>query len=565
MTVKAPSTKKETAKWVRNEADRLAIQAGYRFDRERGEFACDWIEDYCWLYEGDLAGQQFRLMDFQRDYLMRLFGWVRWSADHGEWIRRFTHAALWAAKKNGKSPLAAAVNLYLLCGDGEQGQKIYQAAKNGDQAKIAQRHAVEMVKRSPELSVDCKINNQTLLIAHLPTASQLIVLTGDDSRGAKSKEGLNGSVTFDEMHVVDREMYERTSRAGISRKEPLILSFSTAGDDPSSIGYERCQYGRQVNSGERDDLHFLHVEYSIPDTVTEAEIDKDPVKYAKMANPAWGTLVREAEFLEDWKRSKGKPREMARCLQYRFNRWVGSTNRWLSMPGWQKGARPKMRVEDLAGLDCYLGLDLSRTRDLTAAVFNFFTEDSEEVCLWPLFWMPEDTAEERDHLFPFKSWGRSGHIKLTRGGVVDYRVVKDEIREFVERHSLNVIRVYFDPHYAEEITQQIAEGESIGEESVQGIGTERIAFRQTLMSFTGPAKEFERRVTAGLVLHPDNPVLTWQAGHCEIWSDGNNNIRPIKPNPNSGKSVDGIVAGVMTFNDLLDINDNWINPDPQVL
>jgi phage terminase large subunit-like protein len=538
-----------TRAWVRDAADERAVTAGCRFDPERAAFVCDWIEQYCRLYEGELAGEPFLLLPFQRDFLSRLFGWVRWSSEWKQWVRRFTHGAFWAAKKNGKSPLAAAVNLYLLAGDGEAGQKVYQAAKNGDQARIAQRHAVEMVKQSPELAADCKINNSTLTIQHLPSSSVLMILTGDDSRGAKSKEGLNGSVTFDEMHVVDREMYERTSRAGISRKEPFILSYSTAGDDPSSVGYERCQYGRQVSSGERDDMTFLHVEYSAPESLSEADIEADLDAFGRAANPAWGEIVKPSEFRADWQRSKGSTREVARFFQYRGNRWIGSTNRWLDVRGWDSGKRG-YTLADLAGRECYVGIDLSRTRDMTACVFTF-PESDERVKLWPLFWMPEQTARERDHLFPFLSWAHKGFLSITRGGVVDYNKVKSDIRLTVSRYNLRVIRMYYDPHYAEEITQQLADGERLGDEIADGIGGERVAFPQTLMSLTGPAKEFERRVQAGFVEHPDNEVLSWMAGHCETWGDNNNNIRPVKPKPNSGKCVDGIMAGVMTFAELL--------------
>ncbi len=57
-------------------------------------------------------------------------------------------------------------------------------------------------------------------------------------------------------------------------------------------------------------------------------------------------------------------------------------------------------------------------------------------------------------------------------------------------------------------------------------------------------KEFERRVSAGQVQHPGNAVLTWQVGHCQVWQDRNQNVRPVKPSPHSGKSIDGIMAAL---------------------
>jgi phage terminase large subunit-like protein len=521
-----------TRSWIKTAADEKAALLGHRFDGERGEFACAWMEKYLCLYEGEYAGEPMILLPCWREFFMRLYGWVRWSDEWKQWIRRFTHASFWGAKKNAKSPNCAAHNLYLLCGDGEKGQKVYQGAANGEQAKIAQMHAVNMVYQSPALMADCRVNKTTFHITHLPSKSTLTILSGDDSRGAKSKEGLNGSVSYDEMHVVNREMEERTSRAGISRKEPINAAFSTAGDDPSSVGCQRFQYGKQVNAGDRDDPFFLHVEYSAPEKLTEAEIDSNLEEYGRAANPAWNYIVKPSEFRADWNRSKGNPRDVARFKQYRLNLWVGSTNPWLDVAGWEKGKR-EFVLADLAHRDCYLGLDMSRTRDMTSAVLLFpMLEDGGVLRVWPLFWLPEKTAKDRDHLFPFKSWATGNALSLTSGDVVDYKVVEDEIVETVEAHALRVQGLYFDQHYAEEITQRLSDR----------LGCVRTAVAQSLMTLSPLAKELERRISTGLVHHANNAVLSWQVGHVEVWSDRNQNIRPVKPVSATGKSIDGIMA-----------------------
>lgn len=528
-----------TKRWIRTKADESAARAGMRFDAERGAFVCEWIETYCCLYEGAHAGEPLKLLPWQREFVMRLFGWVRWSEEWGEWVRRFTKASLWAAKKNGKTPFVAAIGLYLLAGDGEQGQKVYAAAKNGEQAKLAQQHAVAMVEQSPALDErsggDCKVNKSTLQITHTATRSAMLILTGDDNRGQKAKEGINGSVLIDECHVFDRTMHERTSRAGISRKEPLNLSVSTAGDDPSSYGYERCQYGRQVNAGDRDDRHFLHVEYAAPEKVTDAEIDARLEEFGRMANPSWGHIVKPSELRADWESCKGNPREVARFKQYRLNIWVGSTNQWLDTAGWEKGRRRIDRGQ-LRGRACRLGLDLSRTRDMTSAVFVFPWEEEgpEAVLLWPLFWLPEATAKARDHLFPFRSWAASGDLRLTPGEVVDYKVVEEDIVAEARDLELNVQGLFFDQHYAEELSQRLAEA----------LACERTAVPQTLMALSPLCKEFERRLSVGRVLHAGNKVLSWQIGHAEVWQDRNQNVRPVKPNSATAKSIDGVMAAL---------------------
>lgn len=436
--------------------------------------------------------------------------------------------------------MAAAYNLYIACADGEPGQKVYMMANTGKQARIAQLHAVNMVKKSPALAEDCSINGTTLDITHKPSNSKIEVVTGNDRRGADSKHGYNGSVTIDEMHVVTRPMMDAVGRAGISRREPLQVSFSTAGTDPSSVGFERCNYGRQVNRGERDDPHFLHVEYTADEKATDADIDEHLEEYGKAANPAWGILIKPSEFKADWERSKGDPRKVAIFRQERLSVWVGSSSPWLDQRGWERGRR-QYTLADLSGRECFLGFDAARKLDMTSAVFIFPWEGGA-IRLWPMFWLPEETAKERDHLFPYQSWAASGDLTLTPGGTMDYDTVKADLRAAITTNGLRVTRLLYDPAYANEITQQLHEGERLGDATAPGVVYEREEVRQGIMSLTGPACEFEKLVKAGQVQHPGNAVMTWQVGHVQVKRDRNQNIAPIKPDGNTGKNIDGIAA-----------------------
>ncbi len=555
---------RDTKDWLRTAADERAAADGMRFDGERGEFVCSWIETYCCLYEGERAGHPLTLYPAQREFVMRLFGWVRWSDEWGAWIRRFVRAGLWMAKKNGKSPLAAAYNLYLLAGDNEPGQKVYMMAHDGQQARIAQNHAINMVKQSPALAADCKLNKTTLQIVHLPSNSVLSVVTGDDKRGADSKHGYNGSVTIDEMHVVNAHMMDAVGRAGISRKEPLQTSFSTAGTDPSSAGFERCQYGRQVNSGDRDDLHFLHVEYAAPQKATAAEIEANLDEYGQAANPAWSHLVKPSEFRADWQRSKAEPRKVALFMQERLDIWVGSVSRWLDVAAWERGAR-KYTLADLAGRDCFLGFDAARRLDMNAATFLFPWPEDGDACLrvWPIFWLPEETARERDHLFPFQSWAAGGHLNLTDGNTMDESRVIADIRDAITANKLNVRGLYYDAYYADGITLKLHEGERLGPTSVPGVVGYRKIVAQTIPKLTGAACEFERRLKAGMVQHPNNLVMNWQIGHCEVVRDRNNNIAPKKPDDKSAKNIDGVAALLDAMCGILESPaETFISPNP---
>ena len=293
-------TDKLTKRWIRNESDERAAAAGYRFDEAKGQFVVDWMYEYLCLYEGDWAGEPFVCKDWQLEATMRLFGWIKQSDRWGRDVRRFRKASIWVAKKNKKSPTLAAWGLYLLAGDGEQGQKVFVAAKDGQQAReIAGKHAVEMMLQSPQLSTECKLNKNSMQITHESTRSFLRPLSSANTRIKEAKEGINGSVLIDETHVVDRDFINRISRAGISRSEPLHIEVSTAGNNPDSYGKERYDYAQRVLRGEHVDHQLFAMCHEAPQDLTDADLDADPVKYGKMANPAWGHTIGEEEYLAE--------------------------------------------------------------------------------------------------------------------------------------------------------------------------------------------------------------------------------------------------------------------------
>lgn len=532
-----------TRQWVRNVADERAAASGCRFDEERAEHAVRWIQQTCHLYEGEFAGQLMELRDWQDEVTRRLFGWVRHSEDWGREVRRFRRASVWVPKKNKKSPTLAAWGLYLLCGDGEMGQKVYSVAKDGKQAMISHTHALEMVRRSPQLSAECQVNKSTGQITHQPTSSFYKVVAGDNPQ---SQEGLNGSLMVDETHVVDRRLMKILRGAGISRSEPLHIEVSTAGSNPDGYGKERYDYGRKVESGEFEDEQLLFVSYSAPQDLADADLEADPVKWGKAANPAWGHTIKPAEFLQDYQTAKVSLSDLADFKMYRLNVWQQSASPWLREADWA-ACRRDFTEADLEGQDCWAGLDLSKTRDMTALVLAFRGEEPESWRLLPYFWLPEETARKLNHLAPFLAWARAGHLALTPGSAVDYGFIRAAFRRLAAR--FNIRELAYDKTYADETTQALEQGvmDDKGGTVEEGTGVSRIEFPQTITAFAGPTADFERLVITGRLEHSGHPILTWQAGHVQVRTDANCNKRPVKPRPDDHRKIDGVVAGIMAL------------------
>ncbi len=232
-----------TKSWVRNTADEKAAAAGMKFDLARAAWNAWWIGRYCRLYEGSHAGEPVILrgahsqplfasqkpwqsggkketVQYIRDYMearaggepcdwqlevqCRIYGWICFDEHWKEWVRRFNRGIVYIGKKNKKSPAIAYNAVYLTCGDGEQGQKVYLCATTGDQAKeIAGKHAVQMVLSSPELSAACHVERGKAIIQHLASNSVLQPLYSGNVISQKAREGLNGSGLVDECFVAE--------------------------------------------------------------------------------------------------------------------------------------------------------------------------------------------------------------------------------------------------------------------------------------------------------------------------------------------------------------------------
>jgi len=587
-----------TGDWIRNRSDELAAEAGYRFNEARAVFTVWWIERYCSLYEGAWAGMPLRLhgakqvdddfpidreepwdeqaqanaldraeayrefyrdngrdaVDWQYDVTMRLFGWEGWSEKWNDYVRRFRRGGVWCAKKQKKSPTGAAWALYLMAGDGEMGQHVFIGATDGKQAReIIGEHVMAMVEQSPELDArqggECGINLSKMRISHPGSRSYLQPLSSSNERTQKTQEGRNGSLVIDETHVVYGTFISRIERMGISRKEPMHLELSTSGDDPESYGRGRYDYGKRVAAGSEINHREFFECYEAPQNLGAGELAEDPLKYGRMANPAWGHTIDPEEYLQDYRQSLATSRLVfAEFKKYRLNIWQQSAEPWLRLDDWAKGER-EFSVAELYGRECWAAVDFSRTRDMTALCLAFPEEDEAIRLIW-WFWLPQQYAYDNRGRAPFMEFAADPRCNfiLTPGEVIEPGSIVTTCHELNDRFDIQ--QIAYDDWNAELITQQISEGIRHPQTNaiiLKGTRIPREKFSQGIQQFNEPTKEFERRVIQGKILHNGDPCMTWQVQHATLRQDANNNIKPVKPKEGDVRKVDGLITGVMAM------------------
>lgn len=565
---------RSTALWTRNKSDELAIENGCFFDVSRGAFTVWWIERYCKLYEGEYAGQNMLLRagcedlyagldldqdwesggeqaaikraeiysdwiaegnypDWQYECTMRMFGWMTCSVRYKRHIRRFNSAVIFIAKKQKKSPSLAAWGTYLTCGDGESGAKCFGGAKDGRQALIAMKHAIAMIEQSPDLAEVCKINRNENSITHIPTRSVYIPLSSSNSRTKESKEGLNGNILVDELHVVDRDFIKIISRAGISRAEPMRLEVSTAGNNPDGYGKERQDYARLVRDGaQQNDSLFVAI-YEAPQDITDRELAEDPIKYGRMANPAWGHTCHESEYLADYNESKRTIAGLADFKMYRLNIWQNTANQWLRLDDWAACQDSEYQIDDFEKKRASIGMDLSKTRDMSALVAAVPVGDI--VFYFPKIFTTQNFVEKHGDKTDLREWQAAGELVVIPGDTIDESFIWEEFTKFSKMLSVGVL--VFDKTYAKDFTARA--------EKEYGSRLLLIDYPQFNSAMEKPIDDFEASVIDKKMRHPGNRCLTWQAGHAATIENVNGHRRVVKPKRNDYRKVDAMVASVM--------------------
>lgn len=492
------------------------------YDEAKAQHAVNFIN--CLKHtKGQWRGVNFELLDWQDKIIRDVFGTVK---DNG--YRQYNTAYIEIPKKQGKSELAAAVALLLTCGDNEWGAEVYGAAADRQQASIVFDVAVEMVEQCPALKKRIKPIMSVKRLVYKPTGSFYQVLSAE----AFTKHGLNvHGVIFDELHAQpNRELYDvLTKGSGDARTQPLFFLITTAGNDRNSICYEVHQKAQDILDGRKIDPTFYPVIYGIDDN----DDWTDERNWYK-ANPSLGHTVDIEKVRAAFQSAKENLAEENIFRQLRLNQWVKQSIRWMQMDKWDECAF-SVSTEDLIGRECFGGLDLSSTTDITAFVLIFPPRDEDEkYMIMPFFWIPEDNLAlrvRRDHV-PYDVWEKAGYIKTTEGNVVHYGFIESFIEELGTKY--NIKEIAFDRWGAVQMTQNL-----------EGMGFTVVPFGQGYKDMSPPSKELMKLTLEKKLAHGGNPVLRWMMDNIFIKTDPAGNIKPDKEK--STEKIDGAVATIMAL------------------
>lgn len=472
--------------------------------------------------KGQFSGKPFSLLPWERQIIRDVYGTLR-----ADGTRQYKYVYVEVPKKNGKSELAAGAALFQLFADFEKNGEVYSCAADRQQAALVFDVAADMIRQSPTLAKRSRITDSMKKITDRVSGSEYKVVSAE----AYTKHGLNLSACiFDELHAQpNRALWDvMTFGAGDARRQPIWWIITTAGDDPdrASVGWEQHEYASAVlavrngtgNPDDDDPTWYVAIYgYEGDDIYNEANW------YA--ANPSLGHTITIESVREAAAKAKTKPADERLFRWLRLNQWITTKlTTWLPVDLFDATVGDWSPVE-LSGRECYLGLDLSTTTDLSAIGLVFPPQDVQLDwrVLWEA-WIPKENMQERierDHVH-YDKWAAGGWITPTEGNVIDYTRIYARILELAELYKIR--EVVADPAFATMLLQQL-----------QQAGLTVVTIPQTFINLTDPMNMTEVLLKEAKLTHTSSPLARWCFGNTSIAKNGAGLIKYVKEH--RGKTV----------------------------
>jgi phage terminase large subunit-like protein len=514
-----------------------------RFNKKLADTGLAFIHRHLVHTEGESLGQPVTPMKWQRDIFRKVIGTQVFAPEFGEWVRRYTKVYIEIPRKNGKSFFLSAVAIYHLMYDPSlRGHDIVCVACDSEQATIVFDTAAAMIEENDELSRRCYIARRSnKRIENVKNNNRLFVIPGD----AEGALGLRPAVImFDELLAQKkRALYDFLTTGQGSAHQPLLYMITTAGEY-GTICHDRHEYGRRVLAGEIDDPNFLFVRYGMDD----GDDWTDP-KVWKKANPGLGTSPTMRFLASEFREAQQSFGKQLTFRKFYLNEWNLSETSWLDMGAWDECGRRAITPDDVAGLPCWIGVDLSSRSDLTAVVAIFRGED-ERIGVACRFFLPEDGIDEKSRRdgVPYRGWAAAGHITLTPGRTVDYGAVFEGVRELAEMGDLQ--SVGYDAHNAGDFEVQLGK-----------VGLPAFDVPQGFW-LSEPLKALETAMIDGRLEHGGNPVLRWNAQNAIVKISEEARIKIVKRIVT--KRIDGIAALANAFDRMMRVAEDEPVAEPSI-
>lgn len=434
-------------KWVRLLYEKIVagIEDGtFVFDQRKANKAITFFERFVRHNKGPLAPGSLTLALWQKALLSLIYGIV--DADG---LRVFKEVFLVVGRKCGKTLLASGIINYEAYVDGEFGSEIYCVAPKLDQSDLVYSAYEFTMKQNPEFERrTVKRKNDYYIQANNSTVRKIAF-------NEKKADGYNPMLSVcDEMSswpaARGLRMYEVLVSGTTAREQPLTVSISSAGYVDEGIFDELMRRGTRWLLGDSKERHLLPALYMID------SVDRwDDINELRKSLPGLGVSIKVQTILDEIdiaNESLSKKREF---LTKYCNIKQNSAAAWLDAQLVQNASGKHFGPEDLRDSYCVAGIDLSQTRDLTAAVV--IVEKNGELYVLAKFWLPRERIQEAIQAdgLPYDIYIQRGLLEPSGDNFIDYEDCYRWLTELVEKYQILPLKIGYDRYSSQYLVQSL--------------------------------------------------------------------------------------------------------------
>ena len=523
-----------------------------RIDLSESDKRIRFIEHECKLYEAPFSGRPFKLELFQKAIIESIYAIKKWNPEanfgKGGWVRKYQDVLILIARKNGKTPLVAAISLSeFMCG--EMGTKILYGSNDFEQADLAFSATDAMREESPSMAKRTRRNQKGIFFGnpkHRKTKGKYSYQNKGSIRkisaNGKNKEGRNIKVgVVDEVHEMeDDHLIMPIQQALSTQDEPLYFEITTEGFTEDGYLDHRLADAQKVLDGELDRPDWAIWWYSQD---SEEEVWQDEKSWQK-SNPGIGVIKKWSYLRKQVEEAKSNPSQRAFVLAKDFNIKQNSSAAWLDEATIVN--TETFNPETLRGQYYIGGLDFAETTDLCSARALFEDQQTKKKYTLQMYFIPEAKADaildDDSQLNPerknYREWEKQGLVVICPGAEVDAELVADWFVGLYEHYGMMPYKIGYDNWHSKDFQEIIAD--NFGKEVLERIGMD-------FMSLSGPMRSLESDLGRNVLVYNNNEIDRWCLSNTGYKTNNIGLIMPVKKYGTSKNRIDGTLSNIICY------------------
>jgi len=509
-----------------------------RIEFEEAHKRIKFIETQCKHYEAPFAGKPFILMLFQRALLEAIYIFKIYDAEVGRWVRLYQDVLYVVGRKNGKTPLVAAIDLAeFFCGP--LGIKILCSSNDYEQADLMFQAINAMREESPALNKVTRKNIKGIFFGNpqKPRHSGKFSYKNKGnirkiSSKTGAKEGRNiGIGSFDEVHELRDDTSIMPIRQALSTQdEPIYFELTTEGFTNDGYLDQRLVEARQVLYGQLERPRWLIWLYTQD---SEAEIWRDESSWVK-SNPGLGTIKKWSFLRRMVEEAKTNKSTRAFVLAKDFNIKQNNAAAWLTDAELTNEAT--FEPEILRGCVGIGAVDLAETTDLVSARMMVMRSSDRTKYTLQKYFIPESKLAKSPDDMDYLEWAKQGLLEICPGNDNDFSLITNWFVYLVKQLGIRPYKIGYDNALAKYWVKDMEE---------TGFDMERIPQKREVMST--PMKLLEADLCSKLVNYNNNPIDKWCLANTALDIDKFGQIMPVKVQGKSINRIDGAVTMIISY------------------